>query len=1005
MNYITRFKTLWERDELRGVLMADLSIRSGRTGATQGLPPTGTVTFLFTDIEGSTKLWERYPDAMKAALARHDEILRAAIETHGGYVFKTVGDAFCAAFSTAPDALEATLSAQRALSAEAWGETGPLKVRSALHTGAAEERGGDYFGPPLNRIARLLSAGHGGQILLSLATQELARDHLPEGVGLRDMGEHRLKDLARPEHVFQLVAPDLPADFVPLKTLDTHPNNLPAQLTPLIGREKEVEAGCKLLLRDDIRLVTLTGPGGTGKTRLGLQVAADLIDSFESGVFFVPLAPISDPNLVASTIARTLGLQETGSQPLIENLRNHLRDKEMLLLLDNFEQVVSAAPLVSDLLATCPRLKVLATSREVLHLRGEKEFQVPPLTLPDPKRLPPMGADLVSALSQYEAVRLFIQRALDVKPDFAVTNENAPAVAEICHRLDGLPLAIELAAVRIKLLTPQAMLGRLSSRMKLLTGGARDLPARQQTIRNAIAWSYDLLDEEEKKLFRRLSVFVGGFTFEAAEAVCNAEGDPSTGSGQALGIDVLDGVSSLVDKSLLRQEEVKGESRFMMLETIREYGLERLAESREEEAARRYHLNFFMALAEEAEPKLNGPDQIAWLDRLEVELDNLRAALEWSLACGEVEEGLRLGGALWWFWFLRGYFSEGYKRLERAIAESRGKSESVRAKALYVVGHLAHEIGNFERAAAMCEESLALFKELGDKSGIASSTLILGVVAGSQGNSDRVVTLGEESLRLFRELGDKWGIALALYLLGGIARYRGDYGRATTLFEESLSLLRELENRSGIAYALHNLGAMALIQGDHVRAAALCKEGLTLSREIREKRGMAWSLNVLSLVAVRQGDYRQAETLCEECITLFREVGYKTGIALSLNTLGLIAQHQGDHVRAAALYKEGLSLSQELGIKDIIAQHIEGLAVVAGAQGQPERGAKLFGAAEALREAIGTPLSPSDRAEYDRSVAAVRTQLSEEAFRAAWEEGRKMTIEKAVEYALKSEAT
>jgi class 3 adenylate cyclase len=376
--------------------------------------PTGTLTFLFTDIEGSTKLWEKYLDGMKTALVRHDTLLRGAVETHGGYVFKTVGDAFCAAFATAPDALSAALAAQRALQAEPWGDTGSLKVRMALHTGAAEEREGDYFGPPLNRVARLLSTGYGGQVLLLLLTYELVRDHLPEGSSLRDLGDHRLKDLARPEHVFQLVAPGLSADFPSLKTLDTRPNNLPAQPTHLIGREKEAEAVRKLLLRDDVRLVTLTGPGGTGKTRLGLQVAADLIDSFDNGVFFVALALISDSSLVASTIAHTIGVQETGSQPILESLKNYLRDKRILLVLDNFEQVISAAPLVSDLLTTCPKLKVLVTSREVLHLRGEKEFSVPPLSLPDPKRLPP-----VETLSQYEAVRLFIQRAVDVKPDFS----------------------------------------------------------------------------------------------------------------------------------------------------------------------------------------------------------------------------------------------------------------------------------------------------------------------------------------------------------------------------------------------------------------------------------------------------------------------------------------------------------------------------------------------------------------------------------------------------------
>ncbi len=503
--------------------------------------PTGTVTFLFTDIEGSTTRWEHQRAAMQAALARHDDILRAAIEAHEGHVFKTVGDAFYAVFTSAPDALEAALAAQSPLQAEAWSEdVDTLRVRMALHTGTVQQRDGDYFGPPLNRVARLLSAGHGGQVLLSHVTRELVRDYLPPGAELRDLGEHRLKDLIRPEHVFQLVAPDLPADFQPLRTLDNRPNNLPLQLTPFIGRERELEVVRERLAQPDMRLLTLSGPGGTGKTRLGLQVAADLLDTFPDGVWFVNLAPISDPALVMPTIAATLGIAEVAGQSLLDTLKWYLRDKQMLLVLDNFEQVLPAAPVVNDLLAAAPGLKVLVTSRALLGIYGEHDVAVPPLALPDLRRLPPL-----ERLSQYEAVRLFIERAQAAKSDFAITGENAPAVAEICVRLDGLPLAIELAAARIRLLPPQALLQRLSSRLKLLTGGRRDLPARHQTLRGAIEWSYSLLDPVEQTLFARLAVFVGGRTLEAVEAVCNADGD--------LEVDVLDGLASLVDKSLVRQ--------------------------------------------------------------------------------------------------------------------------------------------------------------------------------------------------------------------------------------------------------------------------------------------------------------------------------------------------------------------------------------------------------------------------------------------------------------------
>jgi predicted ATPase/class 3 adenylate cyclase len=578
-------------------------------------PPTGTLTFLFTDIEGSTKMWEHNAPAMQASLTRHDELLRLAIEEHGGYLFKTVGDAFCCAFPTAPDALEAALEAQRLLLKERWGESTTLRVRMALHIGAAEERDGDYFGPPVNRVARLLSAAHGGQVLLSLPTHEMVRDQLPAGMSLTDLGEHRLKDLFRPERVFQLSAPELQSEFPPLRTLDAYRNNLPLQPTPLIGREKEVSEVCDLLRGDETRLLTLTGPGGTGKTRLALQAAADLLDDFSDGAFLVPLATLTEAELLLPTVAETLGVRESGEQPLDESLKDYLSERRVLLVLDNFEQVLGAAPTVTELLAGAPGLKVLATSRAPLGLYGEKEYAVPPLSVPDVRHLPDL-----KTLSQYEAVRLFIERAKSAKADFEVTDDSAPAVAEICVRLDGLPLAIELAAARIKMLPPRAMLHRLGSRLKLLTGGARDLPERQRTLRGTIEWSHALLDEGERTLFGRLAVFSGGRTLEAIEAICDAEGD--------LPVDAFDGISSLVDKSLLRQEEGPGgEPRFVMLETVHEFAREKLRQSAEAEQIKRVHAEYFLTVAEEAFPELRGPHQLEWLERLEAEHDNMRAAL------------------------------------------------------------------------------------------------------------------------------------------------------------------------------------------------------------------------------------------------------------------------------------------------------------------------------------------------------------------------------------------
>ena len=653
----------------------------------------GTVTFLFTDIEGSTKWWERDAATMQVALARHDEILRSAIEAHGGYVFKTLGDAFCAGFPAAPDALDAALVAQRALSDEPWDEGLAIKAKMALHTGTVEERDGDYFGPPVNRVARLLAIANGGQVLLSTSTQELVRDELPSESGLRDLGEHRLKDLFRPERIFQLSAPGLPSEFPPLRTLESRPNNLPMQPTPLVGRERETAEVADRVKIEEARLLTLTGPGGTGKTRLALQAAADLLEEFEDAVFFVALATITDPALVASAIAGPLGVKESGDQPLEEGLKAYLRDRNLLLVLDNFEQVLEGAPLVGGLLDACPKLKVLATSRIPLRLYGEIEYPVPPLALPDPTVLPPL-----EVLTQYEAVRLFVERAKAVKGDFEITNESAPAVAEICARLDGLPLAIELAAARVRLLPPQKMLQRLGNRMKLLKGGARDLPTRQQTLRGAIDWSHDLLEEDEKTLFGRLSVFAGGRTLEAMEEICDPEGD----------LDALEGVESLVGKSLLKQEEGSGgEPRFVMLETVHEYAREKLKESGWAEEMQRLHAAYFLAMAEEAEPELRGPREQEWMDRLEAEHDNLRVALSWSLGGGDGVLGLRLAGALGQFWKVRGHFSEGRGWLEEALAGCGEAPPDARARVLAESGNLAMDQGDFERSKASSQEALA----------------------------------------------------------------------------------------------------------------------------------------------------------------------------------------------------------------------------------------------------------------------------------------------------------
>jgi predicted ATPase/class 3 adenylate cyclase len=914
--------------------------------------PTGTITFLFTDIEGSTRLWEGSPESMRRALARHDEILRRVTEEQDGYVFKTVGDAFCCAFSTATDALQASLEVQRALliTKEGWPEqTGPLRVRMALHAGEVEERDGDYLGPPLNRVARLLSAAHGGQVLLSLAAQELVRDRLPPEVGLWDLGEHRLKDLFGPERVFQLVAPGLPAGFPPLRTLEGRPNNLPLQPTPLVGREREVSEIAERLGREEVRLLTLTGPGGTGKSRLALQAAADLLEEFDDGVFFVSLATITDPELVPSAIAKPLGVKESPERSLEESLEAYLQQKRLLLILDNFEQVLEGAPLVGDLVSACPNLKVLATSRIPLGLYWEQEYPVPPLEVPDSLRLPPP-----ERLTQYEAVKLFVERARAVKPDFEVTNESAPALAEICIRLDGLPLAIELAAARVRVLPPHQMLERLGNRLKLLKGGARDLPARQQTLRGTIDWSYDLLNEEEKALFWRLSVFSRGHTLEAAEEVCDPEGK----------LDALEVVGSLLEKSLLRREEgVGGEPRFVMLETVHEYAREKLEESGQAEEVKRKHAEYFLALADEADRELKGPHQLEWLQRLESEHDNMRAALSWAKGRQKNELGLRLAGALWRFWWTRGYDSEGRRWLEGALAmDGRGSVES-RAMALAGVGALASHQGDFDRAEEALVEGLELL-------------------------------VGEQTERSEVKLH-------LLLTLGHVELETEDYDKATRLFEESLSLSREEGNGWGLARSVMSLATVVHEQDELERATELYEEGMDLFREQGDKLGLARCLNNLGLVMYSQGDLGRAAELTEESVSLLRELGAGADTAVGLCNLGWMVLLRNDIGRAADLFIECLDLAWDTGMKPIILPTLKGYACAIGARGEVRGAARLWGAAQAL-EAKGILKDTELPPDADLRISTVRSSLGEQAWEESLAEGQAMTLEEAVSSALEA---
>jgi predicted ATPase/class 3 adenylate cyclase len=810
--------------------------------------PTGTVTFLFTDIEGSTRLVQRLGERYPEVFERHCGILRKSFRDTGGREVGTEGDSFFIVFESAPAAVAGAVAAQRALSSYKWPQGGPVRVRIGLHTGEGTLGGDNYIGIDVNRAARVAAAGHGGQILLSSATRELVEQALADGLGLRDLGEHRLKDLAKPEHLFQLVIPGLLNDFPAPRSLEARPNNLPLELTSFIGRKREIEEVRRAL--EESRLVTLTGPGGTGKTRLGLQVGAELLDRFEHGVFFVGLAAVYDPDLLSSTIARALAVSEEGARPIMDTLKEYLRDRELLLILDNFEQIAGAAPTLVELLKAGPRLRLLVTSRAVLHVSGEAEYQVPPLELPDYRQLPPL-----EVLSQYEAVILFILRAQAVRPGFTVTNENAPAVAEICARLDGLPLALELAAARVRLLTPQAILARLESRLTLLTGGARDLPARQQSLRDAIGWSYDLLDEPERALFRTLSVLVGGWNLEAAEVVCNPEG--------RLRVETLDALGSLADKSLIRQTETEGgEPRFRMLEVIREYALERLAQEDEAEEIRRRHAGFFLDLAETVEPKLTGPGQARWLDTVELEHDNLRAALDWLSESGNADMALRLGSSLWRFWQMRGFLHEARQRLTNLLAlPGASEDPAVRAKALEALGGVTYWMADYEIARGFYEESLEIHRRLGDRAGIANALYNISFTYEvPQTDLAAAKTFAEESLAIFRELGDEIGIAKSLWALGssGSEPSLVDDETAEAYLTEAIAIFRRLDDRFSLGWVLHSLGLRAVDTGEFEEARARLSEALAIFADARDMTGILLLLDDFSVLALARGQRERA---------------------------------------------------------------------------------------------------------------------------------------------------
>jgi predicted ATPase/class 3 adenylate cyclase len=902
---------------------------------------------LFTDIEGSTRLAQQGPDHWERLRKRHDDILRSGVDGHGGYVFHVVGDGCCAAFHTGADALNAAIDIQRKLQIEPWGEQ-PVKVRMGIHTGKAElGEDGDYRGYlAMSRVQRMMSAGHGGQVLLSRAVQEMVREELPAGVALRDLGEHRLKDLVHPERIFQADIEGLACDFPPLKTLNNELNNLPSQLTPFVGRERELAAVISLLRNSHVRLVTLTGAGGTGKTRLSLQAAAELLDDFEHGVWFVELDTLSDPDLVLPQIAAVLKIRAGAEKSIEQILQEELHNKQLLLVLDNFEQVVRAAPRIAALLGAAPTIKMLVSSREVLRLRGEHDYPVPPMGLPEIKR-----RQTAAVLAQYEAIALFIQHAQAANPAFVLDEDNAATIAEICARLEGLPLALELAAARSRLLRPAAMLEKLQNRLETLTGGPRDVPARQRTIRGAIEWSYDLLDKAEQTLFSRLGIFNGGWTAQAAGAVC----------GTGLALDILSGLESLLDKSLVRQVEGSGgEPRFSMLETIREYAFERLSQGGELEAVQEAHASLVHGLLENVLAATSTPGEVKAFARLDDELDNLRSAVEWTLAKGRPEIAMK-AGRLYQYWEQRTNYREPLRWLERALVMRCAVELVEKAYAFTGAGNLALTLNDLPKARQYFESALALFHETQDR---AANRIFnnLGNIAWREKDFEKARRLYEQALT-----GTEPGTfsqAMVLNNLGSLARISGEWDKSRDYYLRALDACERVGAEAGISYSQWFLGNLALVQGKLDEAQERYEKCMRASWMEKNPLVSTATHGIVGYIFLLRGQLEAGRPLLAESL------------------------------QAAAAYLENSPDPPNM------AHILEGCARLELEAGSYERAAQLLGASWTQREFDDYPVTAAERPDYDLLVGAVQAAIGDQPYTQLFDRGKGMALKDAIHFAM-----
>jgi predicted ATPase/class 3 adenylate cyclase len=892
-------------------------------------------SFLFTDIEGSTRLWEQFPERMSLSLAYHNRLMSDAIESHNGKVFKTIGDAYCAVFDSATDALDAAIAAQTALAEIRPSENDPifaLKVRMGLHAGPAEEVDNDYFGPSLNRVARLMSAANGGQILIS---SQFKVQQQVANLEFRDLGLHRLKDLAEPMHVYQIIIPGVLNNYSAIRTLSARPTNLPIQLSSFVGREAEVEAICRRIRQPGVRLLTLFGPGGIGKTRLSLRVGTVLRDEYEHGVFFVALSPVKTEAGLLEAIASALHVEETTDAPLLEALKSHLQSLHLLLILDNFEQVIDAAPVLNELLTSAANLNLLVTSREELLIYGEQIYPLTPLSVPKKNTIVPLNR-----LMEYSAINLFVERVRAMQSDFELTEDNAKYVIEICQSLDGLPLAIELASVRVREFELEDILAQLTQRLQVLSKGARDLPARQRTIRGAIDWSYQLLSPDEQAAFTRLAIFVGAFTANAVDRISGAEY-----------------LNRLKEKSLVQQLDTSDDTPlYIMLDTLREFAAENLEESGEIPDLRAKHLDYYRELVARAEPNLTGTEQMIWFKRLEYEQFNIQAALEWSLDENLVEYAGNIVGVLWRYWGAHSRLNTGSQWIARVLESADQLSAALRAKVLLGAGRLAFLQSRLEQAAGFLGESLTLYEQVNDTEYIAAVNLSLGEIAFYQGNTLLAENCFHTSLAIYQSIGDNAGFARCLTQLGRLAHEQTNLAGAETLFQQSLELTRTYGSTESTAIAVNDLAEVFRVQGRYAEAAALYRESLQLYRDLEFEIGIAVMLHNLAQVTRKLGDNRAAYHMLQEAVTLLQTLEEKQVVTECFAALGAVYVH--------------------LDRLDF--------AIVA------------LSAAQRIMDVIGVSLGEADELEYREHLALAQARVEPDFWTRFWERGQSMSLERLV---------